>query len=334
MATTVAAAVSGRTARGAEEKGWPTREALAAEYRRAMQFFRAALPEKLSTVPLEIEDDDWIDKRQPTQAGEEAQVYILKPRRKSGEVFGIMHLTSDGRVIEAGAHVNLRSAMPPHSVPKWSVAAAIESAASWLKRFGWELPQEFEIGDVEYKHDGSWQVRWHRRYGGVPELIDERSDFLTVLMEEDGTGLRFARQLGGPAPTSISAKLTRTEGVTLAAKALPAIMATRIYGSSMPKGLSPVDLRTAELRIIKPNWLLDPKRYSVAGPKGPPERRLCWYVVFMLQRQDKSERDGKPVFTSTFGLVHVYVDALSGEIVGGNMEPIFNDEMSRRFGNQ
>ena len=99
----------------------------------------------------------------------------------------------------------------------------------------------------------------------------------------------------------------------------------------MPTGLSPTNLRTAELCVAKPNWLLDPKRYKLGGPNMNPERRLCWHMVFMLRGAGKVSG---PEANSEYGLVYVLIDAVTGETVGADMEPIGDDGLSRRFGNK
>lgn len=320
LATTAAAGVTGALADTPDDE-WPTNESVAAEYKKAMEFFRAALPEKLASVPPAVENDTWM--RHMKAAGSEDEAYVLVMSPLDRPAAGIVRVSKTGQLLLAGASVIADPKAPIRPVPQWSIAAAIENASSWLKRFGWAVPTDFQVGKAEYDLGGNWQILWHHVYGVIPELQRQGTpaDTITVMMEEDGSGLRFIRDIRGPQPATTTSKITRTEGVILAAKALPSVMATGIYKSWMPPGMSPLSFHSAELCVVRPNWLLDPKRYSLNGPKGPPERRLCWQVTFELSRREKSgEKNGKPVYSlAGQGQVFVDVDAVTGEVVGGDM---------------
>lgn len=330
ISTTAAAAALPLAARDlAQPSDWPSDDHVRAKFKETMEFFRKALPEHLSKTPLIIEKSDEIERREADELNPD-HIQVLSPLVQ-GEPYGIIKVARNGDIMDAGAGIHNTKPRKVY-VPQWSMHNAIERAGSWLKNIGWEIPAEFQVGEATYLNDGSWYVMWHRLYAGVPEAqTGSQSDEILVIMEEAGTGLRLGRRIRGDAPATTVPKLSRTAAVTLAAQALPQIMATQAYQSWMPAGLSPTNLRKAELCVAKPNWLLDPKRYKLAGPNMNPERRLCWHMVFMLRGAGKVSG---PEAKSEYGLVYVLIDAVTGETVGADMEPIGDDGLSRRFGNK
>lgn len=332
---TGAAVVRNLAAEATKADGWPTKEELNAIYRKNSEFFRLYLPEKFAALGLDIEQDDWIrGPRQPSDEGK-PHLWVNKPA-KDGEIYGIIQVTKSGYVISAGAHVFHRGTPHERTVPMWDLATAIERACNALKSYGWEVPPDMQMNALHYVSDGTWEITWNRVFGGVLEVQqDSPIDKIGVIINEDGSGIRFIRWRRDTVPPQTTPKLSQTEAVILAAKAVPQIMATGLYRSWMPKNLAPVELKTIDLRICIPNWILDPKRFSMDTDNTMNDRRLCWRATFLLYRRDTvGEQEKRPVYKATNGLVHVHVDAISGEIVGGNMEPIANDGISLKFGNQ
>ena len=301
--------------------GWPAQEQAAALYKKAMKFFREAIPEKFASVPPEVADDSWIRHMKAVDTRDEDYVLVMSPVDGPGR--GIIRVRrSDGELLLAGADIHPGKGGGKQA-PVWSLAEAVEKAAGWLNRFGWEVPAAFRVSEVNFVDD--WFVHWRRYYGSVPELHrgEESGDQYSAILREGDTGVRLVRHIWGPEPSSLTPAVSQTDAILKAAKALPAAMATEVYKMWMPEGMSPIGCSKAELVVLRPNWLLDRKRYSLAGPKGPVERRLCWQVTFQLHRWDKSgEKNGRPVFkTGGAGEVALDVDAVTGEVVGGEMLP-------------
>lgn len=319
----------------AAEDSWPTREQLNVIYGKNSEFFRSYLPEKFGGLALDIEQNDWIgDRREPADEGE-PHLWVRKQKTQEGDLYGIIQVSKTGHVISAGAHVFHSGTPNVRTVPMWDMATAIERAEKALKSYGWEVSADMQLNCVHYSINGSWEIIWNRTFGGVPEVKNDAPiDQVCVLIEEDGSGIRFIRWRRGAEPPGTTPKLSQTEAIVLAAKAVPQIMATDIYRSWMPKNLAPTELKNIDLCVSVPNWILNPKM-TLSIDKTMKDRRLCWRATFLLYRRDTvGEQKGRPVYQATQGLVHVYVDAISGEIVGGNMEPIANDGVSMKFGNQ
>ena len=330
-----AAVINSSAAEAAVADGWPTREHLNAIYRKNSEFFRRYLPEYFASLDLDIAQDDWIgDRREPGNEGE-PHLWIHGPLDEN-KIYGTIQVSKTGHVITAGAHVFHRGTPHERTVPMWDLATAIERACNALKSYGWEVPPDMQMNALHYVSDGTWEITWNRVFGGVLEVQqDSPIDKIGVIINEDGSGIRFIRWRRDTVPPQTTPKLSQTEAVILAAKAVPQIMATGLYRSWMPKNLAPVELKTIDLRICIPNWILDPKRFSMDTDNTMNDRRLCWRATFLLYRRDTvGEQEKRPVYKATNGLVHVHVDAISGEIVGGNMEPIANDGISLKFGNQ
>lgn len=334
LSLSVAASACLHVSHAEENDGWPTKERLRELFRKNSEFFRNYDPEKFKNLPLEIKDESWIDDRMEADEVGQPYLWITSPAEK-GEVFGIIQVGRDGSVIAAGAEIRRTTPKKNKQIPKWDMTEAVKRASEGLQRFGWDIPSDLQLAQVQYTLDGTWYIIWHPTYGGVPEVKNDVAlDQIGVVLDDDGDGVRFTRFRRGPAPAHTVPKLSRTEGIVLATKAVPKIMATGIYRSWMPKDLSPIELKQFDLCVTVPNWILDPGGYKLSTNQVITERRLCWRAAFLLLRQDVvGEKDGKRFYRDTQGLVYVLVDAVTGEIVGGNMEPIANDAVSQKYGN-
>jgi len=164
-----ATALSGTGCAKSLEDLWPTREALNALFRKNTEFFRSYLPEKFNGLPLEIESDDWIGDRNAEDEVGEPYLWINTPLR-DGQIYGIIQVSQKGYIIAAGAHVHRRSSKQDRTEPKWEMAAAIERAGEGLKRLGWEIPPDMQLGKARYSLSGAWEITWSRVFDGVAEV--------------------------------------------------------------------------------------------------------------------------------------------------------------------
>ena len=109
--------------------------------------------------------------------------------------------------------------------------------------------------------------------------------------------------------------VSREEAVLKASKAVPLAMKTPYYLRARLPGFKAKEVKSAELLISVPNWLLDPERANWL-PSGPPkETRLCWVIRF-------TTADAIPVRPRNFKPIPpdvlIYIDSETGEIVGAN----------------
>lgn len=74
----------------------------------------------------------------------------------------------------------------------------------------------------------------------------------------------------------------------------------------------PCALREVELKVVAPNWLLDPKRAVWLRTKPAEEMRVCW-AVHCLTRPGTEEITLKKLLPPQ---IVIYIDAATGEAVG------------------
>jgi hypothetical protein len=122
-----------------------------------------------------------------------------------------------------------------------------------------------------------------------------------------------------PSPTSLTVAISRDEAVIKAEKLTDDVMRTPYYRMARRAGFKAVALDSCELKVVKPNWLLDPARASWPSPEIVTETRLCWMVRFKTEvisaDVDPKSEDGTPMKLMRPDIV-LYIDAATGECVG------------------
>ncbi|MCL1922177.1 MAG: hypothetical protein FWG50_14080, partial [Kiritimatiellaeota bacterium] len=179
-------------------------------------------------------------------------------------------------------------------IPALSVPQAVEQAKRYCDALGYPLPStNMVLERVTFDKGGShcWSVRW------VPEVSGYRHDnFVTPY--EQATGVVFHEKHGFvsyecqndfPVPKRMDVLVRQEAAIAKASKAVPLIQRSPYYLQCRLPGFVVSGLRSAELLVAAPNWLLDPKRAIWLRDKPPDETRLCWVITFTSVYTGKTE---------------------------------------------
>jgi hypothetical protein len=207
---------------------------------------------------------------------------------------------------------------PPEEqkTPSLTETEAIERAKNYMRVFGMEVPPCFRLKGAKFNYAGftfRWSVSWGRFSGQYPwdgEYMP--SDHACVVFHEKYGLSSIANVCCCPEPKTLNVKLSKEQAITKAEKCVPLVQRTSFYRSRLLDGFVSKAIRSCELKVAAPNWLLDPKR-AVWIRKGPPEEtRLCWVVQFETVDVKAQERKGSLYSPS----IVIYIDAATGETVG------------------
>jgi hypothetical protein len=203
-------------------------------------------------------------------------------------------------------------------VPKLSVSEALDRAKFYLKELEVELPTNAILKVVSFGGDylGQWEVRWRPATGGFTydDLLSCEEQSMVVLFHEEYGFCGYACALDFPAPTSTVVRVTQEEAIVKASKVAPLVMKTPFYRMCRERGFVVSGVKNTELKIVAPNWLLDPARAIWIRKTPPEETRLCWIVTF--ETKDTIERKGGMRLTDVD--IYIHIDAATGEVVGAN----------------
>ena len=109
--------------------------------------------------------------------------------------------------------------------------------------------------------------------------------------------------------------VSREEAILKASRAVPLVMKTPQYLQSRLPGFKAKAVKSAELLVSVPNWLLDPARADWLPERPPKETRLCWVIRFTTADAiPVRPRDFKPIPPD----ILIYIDSGTGDIVGAN----------------
>ncbi|HOF62498.1 MAG TPA: hypothetical protein PLM82_13055 [Candidatus Latescibacteria bacterium] len=204
------------------------------------------------------------------------------------------------------------------SIPTLSIVEASERAKRYLDVLDISLPANHVLYSARFNSDPgkspfSWILNW-----GPPDSeykYDDHPVSFEVIFHEK-YGLLHAR----PGwiisrPSSVEVNISREQAIFKAEKAVPLVMQTPFYQRCCVPGFRIKGVKSVELLISRPNWLLDPSR-AVWGREPPTdETRLCWVIVFeTLDTVLTRPRNFKPIPPD----IRIYIDAATGEIVGAN----------------
>lgn len=203
-------------------------------------------------------------------------------------------------------------------IPVLAFDQAIARARDCMKTIGFTLPPNYRLDkfDFNVSNPSMWTIRWQRYAGDF--AYDNTNQLLTnyasiSFHETLGLG-NCAVQSFLPEPSSLVVKVTSEDALLKASKAVPLIENTPYYQRGRVSGFIVRSLKEVSLRVVVPNWLLDPKRATWIHSKIPDEVRLCWVARFATVN---SKPESDPKYSLVPPEIIVYVDAGTGEIVGG-----------------
>ena len=203
-------------------------------------------------------------------------------------------------------------------IPTLTFDQAIAKARDYLKIIDFTLPPNYRLDkfDFNVSNPSIWTIRWQRyagdfAYDNTNQLL---SNYASISFHETlGIG-NCAIQSFLPDPSSLVVKVTSEEALLKASKVVPLIENTPYYQKGRVSGFVVKSLKEASLRVVVPNWLLDPHRATWIHSKIPDEVRLCWVIRFTTVN---SRPEPDPKYSLVPPEIIVYVDASTGEIVGG-----------------
>ena len=207
-------------------------------------------------------------------------------------------------------------------IPSLSTEQAYAQALRYLDMLGVSLDKravlsKLSFGDKEWEREFMWIVHWEASDGGYRYddfLENIYSPCIGVSFSEKYGLVYFGNDPFPPPPKTTEVRIQREDAIFKAEKAVPLVMLTPYYRQCRLPGFKVSGVKSAELRIACPNWLLDPSRAIWIWDSPPKETRLCWIVRFTTVDTVKREEGMKPVPPD----ILIYIDAATGEIVGAN----------------
>lgn len=209
------------------------------------------------------------------------------------------------------------------TVPTMSLEQAYAQAIRYLDIFGVKIDGRTAMAKLSWGSETPWGITSIWRVVWVPTDGGYRYDEFVKDFYNPCIGVSFSEKYGfvsfsnapfPPPPKTTEVCIQREAAIFKAEKAVPLVMLTPYYQQCRLPGFKVSGLKSAELRIACPNWLLDPARAIWIWDSPPKETRLCWIVRFTTADTVKREEGMKPAPPD----ILIYVDAATGEIVGAN----------------
>ncbi len=204
-------------------------------------------------------------------------------------------------------------------IPELTVGEAVHRAKGYLDILGIEIPAHMSLANANfsatYDTTNCWSIMWLPRVNGYKfDPLFCRQTIHVQFHERFGL-IEAGIQDYWPLPKSTEIHFSSEAAILKAEKAAPLVMETPFYRQCRLPGFKVEQLKSVQLLISAPNWLLDPKRAIWLFDKPPEETRLCWVVIFETKDTVSARpRNFKPIPPD----IRIYIDAATGEIVGAN----------------
>ena len=237
-------------------------------------------------------------------------------RVKDGNSYTLVFLKESGQLIEfsdENAYNKIFGKEAPKyekpPLPQWSSEKAIALAKPFLVVFLGEAKVFLSAPQAKYGHplggrDGYWQVTWIRTDSkGRPFEYDETVEInISESAGPLGGYIKLAAIYHEPTGEPLKETEVQEKAWKMAQKTLnwgP------VKGMLDPGHLDPKPIRS-ELRVVRPNHLLDHKEVNT---RADLEARLAW-IFWYAWRLDNNPKQIQSVA--------VWIDAYTGEILGGD----------------
>lgn len=199
--------------------------------------------------------------------------------------------------------------------PVLSIEEAVSKAKHYMGVIGVNLPSEMKLKKVTFS-SSSWNVFWSSEVNRYEfDNFFDTPPCASVFFHESFGFIVFSVTLPWPQPKAMKVCVSREEAILKASKAVPLVLKTPHYLQARLPGFKAKEVKSAELLISIPNWLLDPERANWLPQSSPRETRLCWVIRF-------TTADAIPMrprnFKPTPPDILIYIDSETGEIVGAN----------------
>lgn len=226
---------------------------------------------------------------------------------------------------DIGLYRSIRAGEVNQLWPQLSSEQALERAQEYLGQFRLNDDPNVRLKVLSFNYGSSnscWEVRWQRCWNGY--LLDDFTglpETIYVIFHEKLGIQAIGTTLNSPPPQSFEVNIAREDAVVKASVLTNNVTRTPYYRMARAGGFKAAGLKSCELKIVKPNWLLDPKRAIWIREKPAEETRLCWVVVFSTA-DTVPETRGKTTEGNLLKPIPpdiiIYLDAATGECVGAN----------------
>lgn len=212
------------------------------------------------------------------------------------------------------------------ALPEINPADAIKRARDYLEKFNFNIPDTCVLREVAF-YDNLWHVSWEPTWEGHKQLNFDtlkRLRQISVIFHEEAGLFKVQSELSLPVPDSLKVSIPQEAAIEKSDKLVDDVMRTPYYRMARMSGFKANGIKSCELRILKPNWLFDPKRVIwglIRADEPATETRLCWVVTYTTIDTLSDTRgradDGTPIQLSRPDIL-IFIDASTGECVGAN----------------
>jgi hypothetical protein len=197
--------------------------------------------------------------------------------------------------------------------------AVEKRAKEYLSHFGLSVPSNYKLTNIRYAMHRfeMWEVEWQPVFEGFSfyDLAQSYIPSMSVSFDEKDGLVGFGAATPPPWPQSKEIKIDRDEAILKASQIAPLVEKTRFYRRCRVPGFVVDGIEEIGLKVVFPNWLLDPEKASWgAESRLPTESRICWVVKFN-SRPGSPELAKKRLIPPDFV---IYIDASTGECVGAD----------------
>ncbi|MDR1190983.1 MAG: hypothetical protein LBK60_04865 [Verrucomicrobiales bacterium] len=202
-------------------------------------------------------------------------------------------------------------------IPKLTPAQALEQGKKYLSIFGILITSDITLDSIIFNGEPlCWRISWKR----IAQMQYDWDDFdptlyegVSVVFHEEYGLVSLGNKLYTPSPQKLLVKIPQEQAIQKASQCAPLVFRTPFYRQArMDDGFVISGIKSCELKVSIPNWLLDPKRAWWPRTHAPTETRLCWVVRFSTV---DGKADKRPMKLIPPDIV-IYIDSETGECVG------------------
>lgn len=206
--------------------------------------------------------------------------------------------------------------------PELTLNEAVERARHYIEDLETSIPTNFLLSEVTFNKlfPSCWHVTWAPVISGFEYERDFafRVQEAVVVFHETLGFVGFSYICYLPEPTITAVNVEREAAILKASRLAPLVFKTPFYQSCRMPGFKISGVKNAALKIVGPNWLLDPGRAKWGDGIPPVETRLCWVVRFTTVDEDSREWENRGKRQLIAPEIVVYIDSGTGECVGAN----------------
>ncbi|WP_309381961.1 hypothetical protein [Cerasicoccus frondis] len=204
-----------------------------------------------------------------------------------------------------------------------SIGDVSKNALELLKKYDLHIPNGYELSSINYSKyfHNCWELRYSHYFEGYEYYEPNRAieEGLLIAFSEEHGLLLFGLKHFAPHPLELKVDISRDEALLAGANSIPSFLNSPYFKNSNPGKYTTNELTGIDLKIIVPNWLNDSERAIWIRKELPDRSRLCWILEFHTKAASRGQEEGDLQYgTSATSSLIIFVDAKSGEVLGGN----------------